>query len=527
MSEMNSNPLAGNNLAKNIGRSTFFGVVSRLAQVATRLVTVPVVIAHLGLGGYGIWAIIMTTAAYMRFGSIGVKSAFQKYVAEATGNGDYETANRLLSTGCAGMLALSLVGLVPVAIYSRQLASMAGVPPEFLTSTAHSFTMLAIIMMMANVGAVYEAIVMGGHRVDLSGNFTTFFTVAEAIAIIVFLHYGAGLFAMASVMAASEVGFITCCYIASKKIVPQIRLSLAHVSKNAIGELFRYAGSYQLVNLLEVLYLSIVPITLLRILGTEAAGIYALTARLVQAALMIPSALILPILSGGAMVFATGSVAEMRTLINKSFKVTLALGLLPLAFIAFFGPTIVFAWTGESPSSLRTAFYWVCAAGLLQALSLLALVLYRASGKALLDNVRQVLRIVILVSIAIFAHRLGFYGVLAGLAFAEFVGVLFMLFALTRAFEAFRVKLLIPDAVRLTAAAVIILSAAGFASLLPVPAPSNARLGALMHLATISLAGLLASWPALVLTKSLTNKEGRALMGALLPHRTQTNPQSV
>ena len=34
-----------------------------------------------------------------------------------------------------------------------------------------------------------------------------------------------------------------------------------------------------------------------------------------------------------------------------------------------------------------------------------------------------------------------------------------MLFALTRAFAAFRVKLLIPDAVRLTAATVVILSA--------------------------------------------------------------------
>ena len=68
--------------------------------------TIPIVIAHLGLGGYGIWSIIMTTAAYMRFGSVGIKSAFQKYVAEATGNGDFETANKLLSTGCAAMLVL-------------------------------------------------------------------------------------------------------------------------------------------------------------------------------------------------------------------------------------------------------------------------------------------------------------------------------------------------------------------------------------------------------------------------------------
>ena len=54
-----------------IGRNTMFGIVAGLAQVGTRLITVlRIAIAHLGLDGYGIWSIIMTTAAYMRFGSV-------------------------------------------------------------------------------------------------------------------------------------------------------------------------------------------------------------------------------------------------------------------------------------------------------------------------------------------------------------------------------------------------------------------------------------------------------------------------
>ena len=74
MSETYAQPMVpGGNLAVSIGRNTIFGVVARVAQVSTRLVTVPIVIFHLGLGGYGIWSIIMTTAAFMRFGSIGVK----------------------------------------------------------------------------------------------------------------------------------------------------------------------------------------------------------------------------------------------------------------------------------------------------------------------------------------------------------------------------------------------------------------------------------------------------------------------
>ena len=122
MTSISTSPASVRNLAHTIGRNTVFGVIARVAQVATRLVTIPIVIAHLGLGGYGIWAIIMTSAAYMRFGSVGIKSAFQKYVAEATGNGNYETANQLLSTGCAAMLGLSVAVLIPVAWFSAALA---------------------------------------------------------------------------------------------------------------------------------------------------------------------------------------------------------------------------------------------------------------------------------------------------------------------------------------------------------------------------------------------------------------------
>lgn len=504
-------------LAATIGRNTIFGVVAKVVQVATRLITVPIVIAHLGLGGYGIWAIIMTTAAYMRFGSIGIKSAFQKYVAEATGNGDFGTTNKLLSTGCAAMLVLSVAGLIPVALFSRSLAKASGVPPEFLHSAAGAISVLAAIMVLSNVGAVYEAIIMGGHRIDLARNFSTFFTVAEAVAIVALLHFGYGLFAMASVMAASEVGFVLSCYVASKRILPEIRVNRRFVTKSVGRELIRFAGSYQLVNIFEVLYMAIVPVTVLRQFGADAAGIYAVTGRLVGAALMLPDAFLLPILSGGAMVYASGSVEQMRVLISKSFKVTLGLTLFPLAFLSVFGTTMVYAWTGETNSSFRVGLWLVSAAGLFQAFSILGLVLYRVSGRALLDNIRQVLRIVTLLSIAMFARKLGFYGVLAGLGVAELSGMLFMVFAITKTFHGFRAKSLLPDTLKLTGATTVVLAAGLIAHALPLPYVSNARLLAVLELAKVSFACLLAAWPALWLTRSVTGTEGKAILGAFRP----------
>lgn len=514
------------NLASSVGKSTLFGVLSRVTQVGTRFVTVPIVIFYLGLGGYGIWNIIMTTAAYMRFGSAGIKSAFQKYVAEATGNGDYETANKLLSTGCAGIFAISVVGLVPVAFFSRQLARVAGVPDTFLRSAAGAISMLAVIMMVANWGAVYEAIAMGGHRIDLVRKLNAALTVAEAVGIVVALHLGYGLFVMASIMAASEILYISCCYAISRHVLPQIKVRIEYISKSVVKELIRFAGSYQLVGLLEVLYAAILPVAILRSFGDNAAGVFALATRAVNPAMMLQESFLQPILSGGTMVFASGSVDWMRRLLTKSFKVTLLITLPPLAFVAAFGATMILAWTGQSDPSFPRALALVALAVLFQAFCRLQLTLYRVSGRALLDNLRQVLGILTLLGVTVFARKLGFYGVLSGLAFSELVGMLFMFFAMEHTYHSFEAKALIPDTLKVAAATVAIISVGAVALRMPLPnfAWQSERIAAFLRLGVVAAACLVTTWPALILTRSITSNEGRALLQAVLPNRWRVAP---
>ena len=508
-------------LAASIGRSTLFGVIANVTQVVTRAVTVPAVIYYLGLGGYGIWNIIMTTATYMRFGAVGVKTAFQKYVAEATGDGDYDRANKLLSTGCAMMLVLSVGALVPAAIFSHRIASLVGVPPQFLEAAAGSVSLLAIIMMLSNVGAAFEAIVMGGHRIDLVRKFGTVLTVCEAVAIIVALHLGGGLLAMAMTMGASEVFYVTACYWASRRVVPQIQLSLAYVSKDVVFELFRFAGSYQLVNLLEVLYVSLLPFAILKVFGANASGVYAVVSRVVTSATVLQDSFLSPILSGGAMIYSSGSAERMRALLVKAFKVTLALSLFPLGFIALFGSTIVYAWTAQVDPLFPVAFGLAALRAGFSSLSMLSLVLYRVSGKGLWDNLRQVLRILIILTIVAFARQLGFYGVLGGLAASECAGMLFMVFALIRTFHLFRAKALLPDMVRLSAAAILMLGAGALVSQVPLPIELNGRLGATVKLVEILGGCALVAWPVLAQTGAVTAAEGTALLHAFFPGRAR------
>ena len=498
-------------LTATVGKNTFYGIIASLFQVGTRFVTVPVIIDHLGLGGYGIWSIIMTAAVYMRFGSAGVKSAFQKYVAEATGNGDYEKASKLLSTGSLVMTILSVIGLIPVVIFSRQLATAAGVPPEFLQDSAWAFSALGMTMVLSNSGAAYEAIVLGAHRIDLARKINSVLTVAEAVAIIAFVHFGMGLFAMACVMAASELIYLSCCYVLAHRVAPKVHVAMPYVTRTVLRELAVYGGSYQLLNILYITYTSVVPIVLLRTYGAGAAGVYAVATRLTQPITMCHNAFLMPILSGGAMVYALGEAERLRVLLAKSFKVTLALTLLPLALIAIFGPDMVRAWTGRADASFHFAIWLVSLVILFQSFSTMALVLYRAAGGAVMDTVFQVIRLAAFVPVLFIPNMVGFEGILGWMAATEFLGMVLMFIGLAKTFHVFDVKLLMSDTFRLMLATGGIVAFAALAAYACPAMVSGERMLAAMKVVVVCLATLVSAYPALSLTGAVSGTEFRSI----------------
>jgi len=502
-------------LAGSIGRNTFFGVAGSLFQMGLKLVSVPIVIGYLGLDGYGVWAVLMTVAAYMSLGSAGVKSAFQKYAAEATGTGDFERASRLITTGTAVVLVLSVVALIPVAMFSHALARAVGVPPRFLDSAAHAILYLAFIMVLVNTGSSYQAILMGAHRIDLQKKFNMAFTAFQVIASVLLLYVGCGLLAMAAVFGIAEVGeLLVCCFVA-RRIVPAIQLAPRHLSRSVLGNLGTFAGSYQLVSMLEALFGVIFSVTVLKFYGAHASGVLAIAGRLVGAAAVVQGSFLQAILSGGSLVYASSSVERLRLFLVKSFKVTLSLSIVPLGFIGGFGTLIVLAWTGQTDSSFRVVLWVLCLTSLFRSLSAVSRVLYRVSGGGLMDNVQLVSMIMVLLCFCLFARQIGFLGIATGAMFAQIVGMLVIWRSLSRTFRGFRARTLMPDLLRLVAATAVTLAAAAMVAHVGAPWGASARFLAVIRLGAVSLVALAVAGPALLLTGSVSRTEARTILDTL------------
>jgi O-antigen/teichoic acid export membrane protein len=511
-----SAPSSSRALTASIGKNTLFGVVGNIVHVLARIVVVPVMIRHLGLDGYGIWAVLMSIAAYITLGGAGVKSAFQKYVAEATGTGDFDRASRLLSTGTAAVLVLSVVVLVPLAVFSHSLAIAVGVPQAFLTPASRAIQYLAITAIIANVSQTYQSILMGAHRIDLREKLNVVIDLLNAAATIVLLYLGFGLLAICVVFCAYQLAGGTLWYFYSRRVLPDVHIKPRLVSRSVVKELVRFAASYQLVSMLELLYAAVLPVAILKFFGASAAGVFALAARLVSFATLIQGSYLQAILSGGSLVYASGSVEQTNAFIVKSFKAMAVLSILPLAFIALYGAKIAFAWTGKTDPLLEGAVCLLCAGGVCRSLSSLFRVLYRVSGGAVMDNAQLLLGLGVAFVLWPFAPKIGFFGMVGGVNFlGQFLGLILMSLSLASRFKGFNPRALAPTLLRFCVATAVILGASVIARYMGASWEINPRVLDTIRIMTAAAISLLVAVPALLFTGSVSRLEARTMLNTV------------
>jgi glycosyltransferase involved in cell wall biosynthesis len=358
---------------------------------------------------------------------------------------------------------------------------------------------------------------MGAQRIDLTRTFNMVLTLGETIAILVVLHLHYGLVALSTIIASSEFLYIVLSFAASRKVLPQVRIRLSNFTKSTYPELAHFAGSYQLLNLLEVGYQSIWPIVLLKSFGPEAAGISALALRIVSATMIGMDAFCTPVQAGAAKVFASEQGERVRSFLAKAFKVTLLVSVLPLTLIAVVGAQIIHAWTGQTGPLFASAVNWTALTNFFRALLALEVILYRSAGNALRDNILQVLRIIAALSMALFAKKLGFVGVLAGMSMIEFAGAVFMFYVLSHAFQELSLRMIWKDAARVTAAAAAIVGLGVVCGWVVLPLHLTDRMAVTVRLGQVAVGCLIAAWPALWLTGAVSPDEWRTIFQAVLP----------
>ncbi|MBI4538007.1 MAG: polysaccharide biosynthesis C-terminal domain-containing protein [Gemmatimonadetes bacterium] len=98
-----------------IARSVASGYVVVFVAAVAGIVRIPIILHHLGLTQYGLWAILLSLASYVSLGSLGLGPSLTRVVARATVRGDTVAASTAVAL-TAGFQVLVVAGLLFVIV---------------------------------------------------------------------------------------------------------------------------------------------------------------------------------------------------------------------------------------------------------------------------------------------------------------------------------------------------------------------------------------------------------------------------
>ncbi|HOC42262.1 MAG TPA: hypothetical protein PKJ99_04505 [Thermoanaerobaculales bacterium] len=422
-------------LKSSIVTSTAFNVSHKVANVLIKTLLAPLIIGYMGLDGFGVWNLLLSVTNYPRFGIGGISAAFQKYVSDATATGDYEKASRLLTTGTVMVVVMTLLVSLPFLVFTEDILRFLNVPAEYSVTFSMAFRFLIIVIIISNIAAAYDAVIAGAHRLDVTKKIAIVWLIVESILVVALLLKGYRLWALALPYGVCEVGRVLSSVYFARKILPEVVLAPRYVSTGVLRELVAFAGSFQLVGALEMLYLTLVPALVMRYSGASISGLYAAATRLITLASIAGEALLLPLLSGSAYVLTRGERSRYEALFANSFNFLLFTALPLMLFVSFYGDQILWAWTGQKSDLFMSSMFLLSGAGISSLLARHHMIIYRSSGKRVYDILWIVIRFGCFVGFGTALARLhGYAGLLSGQLIGEVLGLVFMAHVMKRLF---------------------------------------------------------------------------------------------
>lgn len=223
---------------RRIALTTLSSLAVRALGTLAGLVTVPLVLAHLGKERYGLWSTITTVVAWVALFDFGIANGLVNCIARAHGRSDREEAARYVSTalalliGIAGVLAIVLALGAALVPWSALLAVRGAVDERtVMWSVVAALATFLVGMPLSVVPQIYA----GYQRSYLANAFTLIGSVASLAMLLLALKGGAGMPALVVVFGANAV-------IASSlglgwamgRGMPWLRFRVSAVSRDAI-----------------------------------------------------------------------------------------------------------------------------------------------------------------------------------------------------------------------------------------------------------------------------------------------------
>lgn len=248
-----------------------------LLQILVMLVLSPLMEEKLGRDGYGIWIAIIAATGFLELLALGVPMASVRHISEAVSSGDAQRTNRMIATGFAVTLGLSLVGAVIGGLlffpFERGLVEnelWQGTPAKTLDAARMAYLITAFRCGAALALRYPIAVFDSKHEFVVKNLIQNAGILFRAIAVIVLLYTTPSLVGIAWVFVVEIVLVYFAFRITIARRFKDLQFKLSNFDRSLVGELMSFGVFAAVLNVGTMIAYNIDALVIGRMIGNEA-----------------------------------------------------------------------------------------------------------------------------------------------------------------------------------------------------------------------------------------------------------------
>lgn len=337
----------GESSAKDtLSKNVVVSLAGRVIYLVTRLFLPPLILLHVSLDEYGIWACCFIVISYIGMSSFGISNVYVRYAAEYHAKGELDRIGKLLSTGMVAVGAACLLIMPAIWFAIPWLIRVFQIPPALHDTATWLFFGTAAVFMIDMTFGAFSDVLMGLQRITVTTTVWIVTSTGETLVAIALLFMGLGIeslliaFALRSIIAhLIEARFFF-------KTLPGVRIAPWHFDRSYLGIFGRYGSVVQASGLLAMALRSIEKVIAGATLGVSSTALFDVGEKLPMMATSVSSGI-----NGSLFPLATYLHGQdkrdqlMKLYIKGSRYLHVITGLM-CGFMAGFAPVLIAAWMG-------------------------------------------------------------------------------------------------------------------------------------------------------------------------------------
>jgi len=425
-----------NKISDKIFKNTIFNALGNIFTTGIQIVIIPYILLKLGTERFGIWALVSVIFGIFTALDFGTGNAFVKYFSEYYIKKEYENFNKALVAGFFFMLIFSLFLIFIVILLKSELINFFNIPLHLTSESIFVFVTAAIIFGLNNTFGVFQAIIKGLQRMEITNCINVICSIIYVIGVFVVLRYGYGLKGLIVNQGIKIVLVSMASIFYSKKIFKSLKFRLNYFNFKQVKMILSYGIKMQISSIANLVNLQTDKTIIGYFLNLSLVAAYEIDQKISLFSQMILGLALSALVPAVSELDASGKKESILKLYERGNKYIACFTFPVLVFLIAFTNLIINLWMGIGyEKSIFVARLLMCAV-FINLLTGVGVMIVRGIGKPFYETSYALISLVFNIFLGvILVKSYGFSGVIIATPISVIIGSIYFIYQFHRLYS--------------------------------------------------------------------------------------------